>query len=208
MLEIVQVPAGPLATNAFVVIDPMTSDALIVDAPPDSAARIEAEIMARKANPVGLVITHGHWDHIEDTAAVRDRYDIPVMVHDLDRPKLEDPGERQFPAVTPDQILADGDTVSLGSHQFQVMHTPGHCEGQISLYHPESGSLLGGDTLFPNGYGRVDIPGASEADTLRSMERLLGLPDDVTVYPGHGRSTTIGQERGWMEHVVSTGKLL
>lgn len=208
MLEIVQVPAGPLATNAFVVIDPMTSDALIVDAPPDSAARIEAEVMARKANPVAVVITHGHWDHIEDTVAVRDRYGIPVMVHDLDRPKLEDPEGHEFPAVTPDAILADGDTVGLGNHVLQVMHTPGHCEGQISLYHPESGTLLGGDTLFPNGYGRVDIPGASEVDTLRSMERLLTLPDDVTVYPGHGASTTIGQERSWMERVVSTGRLL
>lgn len=206
-LEIVQIPAGPLMTNAFIVIDTATSEAMIVDAPPASADLIEAGVTSRKAKPVALVITHGHWDHIEDTAPVRDRFNVPVMVHQLDRHMLEDPGERTFTAVTPDRILEDGDRVELAGNVFHVMHTPGHCPGQVSLYHEESGTLLGGDTLFPNGYGRVDIPGASEADTLKSMEKLLGLPDEVTVYTGHGEPTTIGRERGWMEHVVSTGKL-
>ena len=207
-IVIVQVPAGPLETNAFIVIDPATSQALVIDAPPESAPLVEAEIMARKATPIGLVITHGHWDHIVDTAAIRDHYDIPVAMHALDRNLLENPGERDFPAVTPDQILADGDTVSLGEQRFEVMHTPGHSPGQISLYNAEGAALFGGDTLFPNGYGRVDIPGASEEDTIRSMQRLLELPDEVTVYPGHGAPTTIGQERDWMERVVSNRRLL
>ena len=207
MLEIVQIPAGPLMTNAFLVVDPSTSETMIVDAPPDSDALIDAEVTARALKPVLLLITHGHWDHIEDTAAVRDRYEIPVLVHQLDSKMLENPGERGFPAVNADRLLADGDTVELGEHSFAVMHTPGHCPGQISLYHAPSKTLLGGDTLFPNGYGRVDIPGASEADTLRSLERLLDLPDDVTVYPGHGTTTSIGRERGWMEHVVASKQL-
>lgn len=207
-LEVIQIPAGPLATNAFIAIDPATSQALIFDAPPESVALIEGEVMARKAVPVGLVITHGHWDHIEDTAAVRDRYDIPVMMHELDRERLELPGERDFPAVTPDRLLTEGDTVELAELRFRVLHTPGHSPGQISLYHAESRSLFGGDTLFPNGYGRVDIPGASEADTLTSLAKLLDLPDETMVYTGHGATTTIGQERSWMEQVVSTGRLL
>ncbi len=206
-LEVIQIPAGPISTNAFVVIDPATSQALIIDAPPESAVLIEGEVMARKASPVALVITHGHWDHIEDTTAVRDRYEIPVMMHDLDRERLESPGERAFPAATPDRILSEGDTVELAEHRFRVFHTPGHSPGQISLYHAESGSLFGGDTLFPGGYGRVDIPGASEAETVASIAKLLELPDEVTVYTGHGEPTTIGQERRWMERVVSTGKL-
>lgn len=207
-LEVIQIPAGPLPTNTFVVIDPATSQALIIDAPPDSVALIEAEVMARKATPVALVITHGHWDHIQDTVAIRDRYGIPVLMHEMDRDRLAEPGEHEFPAAAPDQILAEGDTVELAEHRFKVLHTPGHSPGQISLYHAESQSLFGGDTLFPNGYGRVDIPGASEADTLLSMARLLELPDEVTVYTGHGATTTIGEERRWMERVVSTGRLL
>lgn len=206
-LEVIQIPAGPLATNTFVVIDPATSDALIIDAPPESVALIEAEVMARKATPVALVITHGHWDHIQDTVAIRDRFEIPVLMHELDRERLEAPGERDFPAAEPDQLLDEGDTVILADHSFAVFHTPGHSPGQISLYHAESASLFGGDTLFPNGYGRVDIPGASESDTLRSIAKLLELPDDVTVYSGHGDTTTIGDERRWMERVVSTGTL-
>lgn len=205
--EIVQIPAGPLMTNAYVVIDPATSDALVIDAPPESAALIEAEVLARKANPIGLVITHGHWDHIEDTASVRDRYGVPVMVHELDRRMLEEPGERGFTAVTPDRILSDGDRVELGGHTFEVFHTPGHCPGQISLYNSENAVVFGGDTLFPNGYGRVDIPGASDRDTLASLARLAALPDDVTVYTGHGNPTAIGRERGWMEQAIAAGKL-
>jgi hydroxyacylglutathione hydrolase len=207
MLDIVQIPAGPLMTNAFLVIDSESLEAMIVDAPPESAALIDAEVASRKLKPVMLLITHGHWDHIEDTAPVRDRYEIPVLVHELDSKMLENPGERDFPAVTADRLLSDGDTVEVGEHSFAVMHTPGHCPGQISLYHAPGKTLLGGDTLFPNGYGRVDIPGASEADTLRSLERLLALPDNVTVYTGHGNSTTIGRERGWMERVVAANQL-
>lgn len=207
-LEIIQLAAGPLPTNAFVVIDPATSQALIIDAPPDSVALIEGEIMARKATPIALVITHGHWDHVQDTAAIHDRYEIPILMHEFDRTSIESPGERDYPPATPDRLLSEDDVVELGEHHFRVLHTPGHSPGQISLYSVEDSTLFGGDTLFPNGYGRVDIPGASEAETLASMAKLLELPDAVTVYTGHGAPTTIGQERRWMEQVVSTGKLL
>ena len=207
-LEIVQVPAGPLMTNAFLVIDSGANEALIFDAPPESGEVIAFEISSRGVKPVGIVITHGHWDHVVDTADVKGRYNIPVMMHRLDQAMLENPGEREFQAVSPDRLLEDGDTVDLAGNAFTVMHTPGHCPGQISLYLEPAGVLLGGDTLFPNGYGRVDIPGASEADTLSTIARLLELPDSVTVYPGHGATTTIGRERPWMEQVVSSGRLL
>lgn len=207
MLEIVRIVAGPLATNAFIVIDPATSEAIIVDAPPESQALIDAEILARKVTPIALVITHGHWDHVGDVTPLRERYNIPVVIHELDTPMLENPGDWGFPPASPDRELVDGDTVTFGKVELKVMHTPGHCPGQISLYHEPSASLFGGDTLFPNGWGRIDIRGASEKETLRTMAKLLELPDEVTVYPGHGLATTIGRERPLMQHVVNAGRL-
>lgn len=207
-LEIVQIPAGPLATNAFLVIERASGQALIIDAPPDSLELISEQVAARGAQPVALVITHGHWDHIADTAAVRDRFEVPVLVHALDQPRLETPSHDEIPSVTPDRLLAEGDVVEVGAVGFTVMHTPGHSPGQISLYSAEDGILLGGDTLFPNGYGTVEIPGASKEQTVETIRRLVQLPDDTLVLTGHGDSTTIRMERRWMERVAESGRLL
>ena len=87
---------------------------------------------------------------------------------------------------TPDQFLNDGDTYTLGQETFQIWHLPGHEPSHIILYHPEQGVILGGDVLFPNGHGRVDIPGADAQVMQQSLARLSTLPDNVTVYPGHG----------------------
>lgn len=209
-LEIVQVPAGPIETNAFIVIDRESNAALIIDAPPDSVGAIEAELASRDATPLALVITHTHWDHIGDTDAISRRFDIPVWVYGAGRSALETPGAGPIavPAAQVSRELDEGDSVELGSHRFSVLHTPGHIADQISLYSEADQIMFGGDTLFPNGYGRVDIPGASEESTVETIRRLLKLPDEVTVYPGHGDSTTIGRERRWMRQVSDTGQLL
>lgn len=207
-LEIIQIPAGPLATNAFLVIERASGQSLIIDAPPDSLELIAEQVAAHDVQPVALVITHGHWDHIADTAAVRDRFDVPVLVHALDQPRLETPSHDEIPSVTPDRLLAEGDVVEVGAVGFTVMHTPGHSPGQISLYSAEDGIFLGGDTLFPNGYGTVEIPGASKEQTVETIRRLVQLPDDTLVLTGHGDSTTIRMERRWMERVAESGRLL
>lgn len=207
-LVIVQIPAGPLATNAFLVIERESGQALIIDAPPESLEAIAVQVEATSALPVALVITHGHWDHVADTAALRDRFNVPVLVHALDQPRLEQPSHDEVPSVTPDRLLAEGDVVELGAVAFTVMHTPGHSPGQVSLYSAEDGVLLGGDTLFPNGYGTVEIPGASKEQTVETIRRLVQLPDDTLVLPGHGASTTIRMERRWMERVAESGRLL
>jgi hydroxyacylglutathione hydrolase len=209
-LDIVQIPAGPIATNAYVVVDPDTREALIIDAPPEADALVADALTQRGARAMALVLTHSHWDHIGDVAAIKRRHGVPVLMHDLDRGRLETPGETPTPieAATPDQLLADGDSVTLGSHTFAVLYTPGHSPGQISLYSAADALMFGGDTLFPNGYGTVEIPGASESDTVATIRRLLELPDAVTVYTGHGEPTTIGRERHWMQRVAVTGQLL
>lgn len=209
-LEIVQIPAGPIETNAFLVIDQESAAAMIIDAPPDSVDLIESALAERDTTPLLLVVTHTHWDHIVDTDAISRRFDIPVWVHGAGRDALERPqaGNYAVPAAQVSRELEDGDVVELGRHSFSVLHTPGHIADQISLYSQADGVMFGGDTLFPNGYGRVDIPGASEESTVETIRRLLELPDAVTVYPGHGAPTTIGQERQWMQQVASTGRLL
>lgn len=209
-LQVVQVPAGPIATNAWVVIDHASGEALIVDAPPDALGPIGDVLTEAGARPVMLALTHTHWDHIGDAEAVRAHYDIPLAVHPLERGRLDAPGDTPvpIPPARVDRELAEGDEVALGEHRLVVMHTPGHSPGQVSLYLSEANLLLGGDTLFPNGYGRTDIGGASEDDTVKTIRRLLELPDEVTVLPGHGEPTTIGRERPWMQNVADTGQLL
>ncbi|HMM41515.1 MAG TPA: MBL fold metallo-hydrolase [Thermomicrobiales bacterium] len=209
-LQVVQVPAGPIATNAWVVVDRKSGEALIVDAPPDALGPIGEVISEADARPVMLVLTHTHWDHIGDAEAIRAQYDIPLAVHPLERGRLDAPGDTPAP-VPParvDRELAEGDELELGDQTLVVMHTPGHSPGQVSLYLAAANLLFGGDTLFPNGYGRTDIPGASEEDTVATISRLLELPDEVTVLSGHGEPTTIGRERRWMQHVADTGRLL
>jgi len=209
-LEVIQIPAGPIETNAFLVMDLDSGRALIIDAPSDVEIELDGEVVEHGVRPIALVVTHTHWDHIGDVAALADRFAAPVLVHEIERQRLERPsgGPIDIPPARVDRTLADGDEVMLGTHRFVVMHTPGHSPGQISLYSEADGLLFGGDTLFPNGYGRVDIPGASEEATLATIRRLLTLPDHVKVYTGHGLPTTIGKERHWMEQVDQTGRLL
>lgn len=206
-LRILQIVAGPIQTNLFLVMEKERENLFIVDAPPDSIAHAEAEIEGLGASPVGLILTHTHWDHVVDASAFKERYTIPVIAHDQARGKLEHPSHEAVAPVEIDRVVGEGDTLELGPVRFEVLHTPGHCADQISLYAPDDRVVFGGDTLFPGGYGRVDLPGASRAATVETLRRLLDLPDDVTVYPGHGMPTTIGRERPWMERVAETGQL-
>lgn len=203
-LAVQVIAAGPIQTNAYLVVDETTNKALIVDAPPDSADALISAARDAGATIEMIVLTHHHWDHIVDAAKLAKATGAPVAAHPEAVSLLEHPRNPSFPlpepiaALTPQQLLSDGDTVKLGESTFVIIHTPGHAPDQISLYDARAGVLLSGDTLFSRGYGRTDLPGSSEADTVVTMARLLNLPDAVTVYPGHGPATTIGAERGWM----------
>lgn len=209
-LRIETFPCGPIETNTYLVIDTGTLQALVIDAPPESADVVQEAARDRGARIGLIVITHTHWDHIVDAARLRRETGAPLAAHALAVPGLEHPrpplGDPSlaFEPVSPDRILHDGEEVGLGRWRFRVMHTPGHAPEQISLYEPEARVLFGGDTLFAGGYGRVDLPGSSVEQTIATLRRLLGLPDDVTVYPGHGQPTTIGRERPWMLQVASS----
>lgn len=206
-LSITQFPAGPIDTNAYLVVDDVTNEAIVIDAPPESVEMLTAGATKLGVTVRSLIITHGHWDHIGDTAAMAAAFDVPVSAHKGAVGRIANPETRfpiDIPAATVDHELAEGDVVMIGGHSFTVMHLPGHDEGHIALYSAAEGVFLGGDVLFPGGHGRTDIPGADQATMNRTIKRLLDLPDEVTVYPGHGEITTIGAERPWMTRLAAT----
>ncbi|MEA2531325.1 MAG: hydroxyacylglutathione hydrolase [Thermomicrobiales bacterium] len=197
---------GPIETNAFLVSDDESQEAIVIDAPMDVADRVAKAAKTAGRRITLIVITHTHWDHIGDAAELKESTGAPLVAHELAVERLANPGSATtelpftIPPVTPDRLLADGDEVRLGEHVFRVMHLPGHDPAHIALFSEADRVFLGGDVLFPGGHGRVDIPGADQETMNRSLARLVDLPPDTVVYPGHGRTTTIGDER-WLQGV-------
>ncbi len=197
-------PGGPIETNAYLVVDTDSSEAMVIDAPEGITDAIINAAKQAKANITQIVITHTHWDHIGDAAEMKEKTGAPVIAHELAAPGLAEPGSVVFdlptpiPPVSPDRLVHDGDTVSLGKHAFTVLHLPGHDAAHIALYSEPDLMFLGGDVLFPGGHGRTDVPGTDQATMERSLARLVDFPPDVVVYPGHGKTTTIGNER-WLQ---------
>lgn len=195
---------GPIDTNAYLVFDDDSKQILIIDAPLDVDEPLASRVSELGGEVVLVVLTHAHWDHIGTTNTLHNEFSAPVAAHPLQESRLAEPGSSVMPlpfeiqAVYPDRWLHEGDRVPLGAHEFVVMHLPGHDPGHIALYSEPDRLLLSGDVLFPNGHGRIDIPGASESDMAASLTRLAALPSDVVVYPGHGLPTTIGAEL-WLQ---------
>jgi hydroxyacylglutathione hydrolase len=202
---------GPVGTNVYVLADPRTREAIAIDTAIPCLDWIAAELAARQWTLKLIVTTHGHWDHFGDNAAVQAHTAAPVAVHALDRDRLEHPQPMWAPFEIPPSVpaveLAEGGEVRFGKIRLRVIHTPGHTEGSVCLYAADEGLLLSGDTLFAAGWGRTDLPGGDPAALVESLVRLLDFEDQVHVLPGHGRETTIGAERPWLELVKQGGRL-
>ena len=200
-MNIETITAGSLDTNAYLVIAEATNDAIIVDAPEHVAALLRPAVQRAGCTVHRIVITHGHWDHIAGLAELVEAFPVPVASHPLVVERLMHPSPDlpvKVDPVAPDERLDEGDEVRAGSLSFTVLHLPGHDEGHIVLYSPHEQVVLGGDVLFPDGHGRTDLPGSDQATMDRSLARLAALPNEITVYPGHGLPTTIGAERAWL----------
>lgn len=202
---------GPWLTNAYLVWDGRSTDALVLD--PGMGA---ADVLVRRARDLGLRVhlianSHGHIDHVFDNAPLVRETSAPLAIHPDDAYRLASSGGDGW-HVEPSQAtdaLREGEQVRVGDLTFDVLHTPGHTEGSVCLYAEREGLLLSGDTLFAGAWGRTDLPGGDEAQLARSLARLATvIPPQTRVLPGHGEETTIERELPWLSRVVETGRLL
>ena len=210
-MEHLHAVVGPLATNVHVLADARTREAIAIDTATPSLAWIRDELAARDWTLKLIVSTHGHWDHIGDNAAVAEHTGASIAVHPADAPMLLAPQPLWAPFEVPPSVpavdLAEGGEIRFGEIRLRVLHTPGHTAGSVCLLSNEDGALFAGDTLFPGGWGRVDLPGGSAEEMAASLVRLGELEDRLRVYPGHGAATTIGRERAWLDLVRREGRL-
>ena len=209
---IMPLTVGFLSTNCYLVACERELEALIID-PGFSGAeekRILEEIAKRNLRIKYIVNTHGHVDHISGNMKIKEETGAQILVHREDAGMLMDPLKNlsrmlglTVVSPPPDLVLQDGDKIRVGFLEFEVIHTPGHTPGSISLYCRSEKVVFTGDTLFAGSVGRTDLPGASHEKLMLSIiKRLFSLPDDTVVYPGHGEETTIGREKRWNPFVA------
>jgi len=195
-------PVGPLQCNCSVIGDEASREAIVID-PGDDIQDVLALVRKHQLQVKQIVITHAHIDHVGGAMKLRAATGAPILLNQNDYAllKMLDVQAAWIGVATPerveiDQNLADADTVKAGSLAAQVLHTPGHTEGSVCLYFPVEKKLIAGDTLFAGSIGRTDLPGGSYEKILHSLhQRVLALPDETVVIPGHGPVTTIGEER-------------
>ena len=192
---------GPLACNCYIVGDPDTRDAIVID-PGGDAEVILAEIRRLGLNVAAIVATHAHFDHVIASDAIRAETGAPFMLHDADRPLLDwvQESARMFlglelpPPAEVDTGAGEGTKLTAGSVELEVVHTPGHSPGSISLVAPQA--LFSGDTLFAGSIGRTDLPGGDTRSLIGAVRsKLFKLNEELPVYPGHGPATTIAREK-------------
>jgi glyoxylase-like metal-dependent hydrolase (beta-lactamase superfamily II) len=200
-MDIDVLPVGPIATNCYLVMCCQTRDAALID-PGWNDSAIREAVAARQARVRYVLNTHAHWDHIGGNAVFIQETGAQLALHEADLPLLRRKGGADVwgiplrPSPEPDRLLVPGQVIEVGSLRFEVLFTPGHTPGHISLYEAHNGVVFDGDVLFRGGIGRTDLPGGNGPQLLASISDVLfKLPDDTVVYPGHGPATTIGEER-------------
>ena len=184
---------GDLSTNCYVVSSRQSGEAIIID--PGIDLSLEADpifdyVMQAALKVKFIVNTHGHSDHINGDAIFQEKYNVPILIHRLDAASLAVLENVNFP---PTVLVDEGSLIQLGNESLKVLHTPGHTPGSICLQGERL--IFTGDTLFAGGIGRTDFAGGSDADMQASLQRLVQLPDYFIVYPGHGPTTIMGEEK-------------
>lgn len=198
-------PSGPLETNAMIVGCEETKTAIVIDPAYQSTEKILEKGEALGLSFEKIYLTHSHWDHTADLAALKRELGCPIYVHKLDSENVKNPGVDGLPlfipieGITPDYFLEEGQIHSIGNLSFIVIHTPGHSPGGVCFFFEKEKVLISGDTLFKGSYGSLSFPGCNEEDMFQSLQRLATLPKDTKFYPGHGPSSVLGEET-WLSN--------
>lgn len=192
---------GIISTNCYLAVNEKTRQTIVVD-PAASPSYLMNHIRSEGLQIEAIFLTHGHFDHTMGLDGFLKEYDVPVYIHEDDDEVLRDPQLNLSGSYTSGYVfdraktVKDGEVLHYAGYDFRVIHTPGHTKGGCCYYVAEEGVLFSGDTLFQASVGRTDFPNSSTSDLLRSIrEKLMVLPDETKVYPGHMGETTIGSER-------------
>lgn len=193
---------GPIGANCIILACETTRDAVVID-PGDDGDRILMALADEKVTVKAILNTHGHFDHVGANKRLKEATGAELMIHEADAGMLQElsvtamafglQAENSPPA---DRLLADGDTITFGEKTLKVLHTPGHTPGGVTFYCEEEKVAFAGDTLFYGSIGRTDLPGGNYGTLISSIKtQLFSLPEETTVYTGHGPKTTIGTEK-------------
>ncbi len=192
---------GPAETNTYLVACSETKQAVIIDAPSGSIPWLLKHIKTASLSVQAILLTHSHWDHVADIAALKTQLQVPLYVHKEDAGNVKTPGSDGLPlffhidGIEPDGFLEEGQQIQIGNLHIEVIHTPGHSPGSVCFYLKTQKVLFSGDTLFRGTIGSLSLPTARPSLMCTSLRRLAELPQDTKVYPGHGEPTTIGAEQ-------------
>jgi len=201
-MKIQMLTVGSLGANCYLVSCPKTKEAVVID-PGDEGKRILKTINDAGLKVKYIINTHGHHDHIGANREVKEGTQAELLIHAEDADMLANPNINlstylgtNYIKPTADRQLQDGDIIEFGDVSLQVIHTPGHSSGGICLYSKADKVCFTGDTLFNGSVGRTDLPRGNYTILMKSLrEKLINLPDKVTIYPGHGPKSTIGEEK-------------
>ena len=200
-LRVEQYVVGEVMTNCYFAVNEDTMEVLVID-PGDGAKYLAEKIREKNLIPKAVLLTHGHFDHAGAAGELAEEFKIPVYAEEHEKETLHDPGVNLSGMIGKretyhaDEFVKDGDIISLAGFTITVMFTPGHTKGGCCFYFEDEQALFSGDTLFHDSVGRTDFPGGSASVLLKSIQdKLMPLPGQVNVYPGHNDTTTIGWER-------------
>jgi hydroxyacylglutathione hydrolase len=200
-MKVLSHTGGLAFTNCYLVIDDTTGTCVLFDAPDNTVEPVLDYVQREKLNLIGLWLTHGHFDHVASHQVVRDRFpNVQILIHREDEFMLRAPQAKlfQLPFTIPpgkaDRLIEDGEKLSIGNLTCEVLFTPGHAPGHVCFYFESDKTLVGGDLIIGGAVGRTDLPGCDEEDLAESVRRIMRLPPDTTLLPGHGEPTTLGEE--------------